>query len=79
MRERRFCPVGGKRRQQKEHGDREAQLPADANADYQAVALRSLLEAELAAMEGRLIAHINAKLNEVLQEIRSSGRVPTTS
>jgi hypothetical protein len=30
-------------------------------------------------MEGRLIAHINAKLNEVLEEIRSSGRVATTS
>ncbi|MGD2062496.1 MAG: response regulator [Nitrospirota bacterium] len=58
---------------------RDIEAPLGTNADYQAVALRSLLEAELAAMEGRLIAHINAKLNEVLEEIRSSGRVPTTS
>lgn len=58
---------------------RDAEAAADANADYQVVVLRSLLATELAAMEGRLIAHINAKLNEVLEEIRSSGRVATTS
>ena len=57
---------------------RDAGSPVGAGADYQVVALKSLLEAELAAMEGRLIAHINAKLNEVLQEIRTGTRVTTT-
>jgi CheY-like chemotaxis protein len=45
--------------------------------DFQAAALRSLIEAELVAMEGRLVATITAKLEEILQEIRASNRVPT--
>lgn len=45
--------------------------------DFQAAALRTLLEAELAAMEGRLVAQLNAKLDEILQEIRASNRVPS--
>lgn len=51
--------------------------PAAATADFQVAALRSLIEAELVAMEGRLVAHLTAKLDEILQEIRASNRVPT--
>ena len=53
------------------------EAPPAATSDFQAAALRSLIEAELVAMEGRLIAHLNAKLDEILQEIRASNRVPT--
>jgi len=51
--------------------------PAAATSDFQVAALRSLIEAELVAMEGRLVAHLTAKLDEILQEIRASNRVPT--
>lgn len=50
--------------------------PVAATTDFQVAALRSLIEAELAAMEGRLVSHLNAKLDEILQEIRASTRVP---
>jgi len=51
--------------------------PAAATADFQVASLRSLIDAELVAMEGRLVAHLNAKLDEILREIRASNRVPT--
>jgi len=53
------------------------EAPAAVTGDFQTAALRSLIEAELVAMEGRLIAHLTAKLDEILQEIRASNRVPT--
>ena len=62
-------------------GPADEALPQDevdtSTSDFQVAALRSLLEAELAAMEARLIAQLNAKVDEILQEIRASHQVPT--
>ena len=59
-----------------DHAAPHAEPPA-ATDEFQVAALRSLIEAELVAMEGRLVAQLTAKLDEILQEIRASNRVPT--